>query len=75
LVAATQGSFASIQDGGVISLTNREIAAGGAYQISEPGEGKRRWMLTMDIANASWTGGERQNFSLGSYSMGMSTNF
>lgn len=70
---ATYLKFATIQDSGFLSATNRELAIGGAYQISKPGEGYRRWMLTADVAHAKFAK-QNQSFSLLSASIGIGTN-
>lgn len=66
--------FATTQDGGLFSLTNREIAAGFGYQLSKPIPNKRRWMGTIDIAHAQFSN-TRQSFRLISATMGVSTSF
>lgn len=72
---ATYLKFATIQDEGFLSATNRELAIGGAYQISKPTEGYRRWMLTFDVAHAKFAKeNPPQSFSLLSASLGISTN-
>jgi len=65
--------FATIQDQGFLSAVNRELAIGGAYQLSKPNEGYRRWMLTFDVAHAKFSK-PNQAFSLLSASLGISTN-
>lgn len=65
--------FASILDGEGSKLSNREIAIGGAYQIT-PVKAKRRLMANLDFANAKFLVlGE--SIQLSSISLGISTSF
>lgn len=64
---------------GVGSITeNREYAIGGAYQITPP-KARRRFMVNLDLASASFVvydvSGFLQNIKLNSISLGVSTSF
>jgi hypothetical protein len=62
---------ASILDGDGGMSQNREYAIGGAYQITPP-KAKRRFMVNLDFASASFiVAGE--NIKLNSFSLGIST--
>jgi hypothetical protein len=62
---------ASILDGEGGMMNNRELAIGGAYQITPP-QRKRRFMVNLDLAKASFlVSGE--TISLTSISLGIST--
>lgn len=64
---------ATILDGEGGMMKNREFATGGAYQITDP-KAKRRFMMNMDFANASFLIiGE--TIQLTSMSLGISTSF
>lgn len=64
---------ASIIDEQGLTLGNREIAIGGAYQIT-PVQSKRRLMANLDFANAKFiVNGE--SIQLNSVSLGISTTF
>jgi hypothetical protein len=63
---------ASILDGDGGMTNNRELAIGGAYQITPP-RAKRRFMMNLDFASASFVV-QTEKIRLNSYSLGISTN-
>lgn len=63
--------FASILDGDGGMSNNREVAIGGAYQITPP-KHKRRFMMNLDFASASFVVAGEQ-IQLRSVSFGIST--
>jgi hypothetical protein len=68
--------FATIQDTtGFFSTTNREIAVGGAFQISKPAEGSKRWMGTLDVAQAKFSNAAGFNFTFNTVNLGISRSF
>src|SRR5690606_5284739 len=73
---ATYLKFATVQDsGGFFSTQNRELAIGGAYQLSKPEENKGRWMLTADVSQVKFENVAGFKFSFNTYNLGISRGF
>jgi hypothetical protein len=72
---STYLKFATMQDTAGISLSNREIAAGGSYEVSplsHDGERHRPWLLSLDLAQARFSQ-PSHSFELLSATLGLST--
>ena len=73
---ATYVKFATVQDTtGFFSMSNRELAVGGAFQISKPAEGSVRWMSTLDMAQTQFSNVAGFHFIFRTFNLGISRSF